>query len=95
MARNKGTCDNRRNIRRDALDKLVIDGLRTNLMAPELFAEFSEEFTREVNRLRIEGSAGLVGARSDLNKIDRELDFTCRAQAATAPEHGDVVPGTP
>ncbi|MER9209707.1 zinc ribbon domain-containing protein [Mesorhizobium sp. M0771] len=50
-SRNKGTCDNRLNIRRDALEASVLSGLRTNLMEPELFKEFCEEFTREVNRL--------------------------------------------
>ena len=78
-ARNKGTCDNRRNIRRDALEASVLDGLRRNLMAPELFAEFCAEFTREINRLRLEGRAGLDDAHSELAKIDRELDRAVQA----------------
>jgi hypothetical protein len=53
-SRNKGTCDNRLNIRRDALEASVLSGLRTHLMEPELFKEFCDEFTREVNRLRME-----------------------------------------
>ncbi|MGY4281260.1 hypothetical protein ACVWXO_000480 [Bradyrhizobium sp. LM2.7] len=53
-ARNKGTCDNRLNIRRDAMEASVLSGLRTHLMEPELFKEFCQEFTREVNRLRID-----------------------------------------
>lgn len=47
-ARNKGTCDNRLNIRRDALEASVLSGLRTHLMEPDLFREFCNEFTREV-----------------------------------------------
>ncbi|WGR72897.1 MULTISPECIES: recombinase family protein [unclassified Bradyrhizobium] len=39
-ARNKGTCNNRLNIRRDALEASVLRGLRTHLMEPELFKEF-------------------------------------------------------
>ena len=39
-ARNKGTCDNRLNIRRDALETSVLSGLRTHLMEPELFKVF-------------------------------------------------------
>ncbi len=39
-SRNKGTCDNRLNIRRDALEASVLSGLRTHLMEPELFKEF-------------------------------------------------------
>jgi hypothetical protein len=49
-ARNKGTCDNRLNIRRDTLEASVLNGLRTHRMEPNLFKEFCEEFTREVNR---------------------------------------------
>jgi hypothetical protein len=38
-ARNKGTCDNRVNIRRDVLEASVRNGLRQHLMEPALFAE--------------------------------------------------------
>jgi hypothetical protein len=60
-SRNKGTCDNRLNIRRDApLEASVLSDLRTLLMEPELFKEFFDEFTREANRMRIErGAASL------------------------------------
>ena len=73
-SRNKGTCDNRLNIRRDALEASILSGLRKHLMSPELFNEFCAEFTREVNRLRIERGADLAGWRSELEKVDRELD---------------------
>ncbi len=52
-ARTKGTCSSRLNIRRDALEAAVLDGLRSRLMEPALFREFCKEFTREVNRLRM------------------------------------------
>jgi hypothetical protein len=71
--RNKGTCDNRVNIRRDALEASVLDGVRTHLMDPALFREFCEEFTREVNQLRIRESASLESTRNEVAKIDREL----------------------
>ncbi len=51
-ARNKGTCDNRLNIRRDRLEDLILDGLKSHLMAPELFKEFADAFITELNRLR-------------------------------------------
>lgn len=47
----------RLNIRRDALEASVLSGLRTHLMERELSKEFCDEFTREVNRLRIERGA--------------------------------------
>ncbi|MFS3137712.1 recombinase family protein, partial [Gluconacetobacter sacchari] len=73
-ARNKGTCDNRLNIRRDALEASVLSGLRTHLMEPNLFKEFCNEFTREVNRLRMEHGADLAAMRNEIPRIDRELD---------------------
>ncbi|WP_246648856.1 hypothetical protein [Bradyrhizobium canariense] len=73
-ARNKGTCNNRLNIRRDALEASVLSGLRTHLMKPELFKEFCQEFTREVNRLRIERGADIEAQRRELERTDRELD---------------------
>ena len=73
-ARNKGTCDNRLNIRRDALEASILNGLRKHLMEPELFKEFCAEFTREVNRLRIERGADLEGWKREHERTDRELD---------------------
>ncbi|WP_456305926.1 hypothetical protein [Gluconobacter japonicus] len=78
-ARNKGTCENRLTIRRDALEKSVLNGLRTQMMKPALFKEFCEEFTREVNRLRMEKGADLVALKSELPKIERELDKAVQA----------------
>ena len=72
-ARNKGTCDNRVNIRRDELESRVLNALRTKLVDPELFAHFCEVFTQEMNRLRMEGRAEIVSAEAEVEKIDREL----------------------
>lgn len=49
----------------------VVSGFRTHLM---LFKEFCDEFTREVNRLRIEKSASLHAGKAELPRITRELD---------------------
>jgi hypothetical protein len=43
-------------------------------MDPTLFKEFCNEFTREMNRLRMEGSATIEAARSEVRRIERELD---------------------
>jgi site-specific DNA recombinase len=86
-ARNKGTCDNRRTLRRDTLEQTVLDGLREHMMAPELFAAFCDEYTRHMNLLRMEASASLDGARSELKKIakdiDRLIDAICSGVAGT------------
>ncbi|WP_407114737.1 recombinase family protein [Bradyrhizobium sp. LMG 9283] len=78
-ARNKGTCNNRLNIRRDALEASVLRGLQTHLMEPELFKEFCQEFTREVNRLRIERGADIEVQRRELERTERELDKAIQA----------------
>ncbi|WP_036044847.1 recombinase family protein [Bradyrhizobium yuanmingense] len=72
-ARNKGTCNNRRNIRRDTLETSVLSGLRTHLMEPELFKEFCEEFTREVNRLRIERRTDQDAWQSELGRVEKQI----------------------
>jgi site-specific DNA recombinase len=86
-ARNKGTCDNRLNIRRDAFEASVLSGLRSHLMEPQLFKEFCEEFTREVNRLRIERRADQDACRNERDRIDREL-----AKLLTAIKAGGPIP---
>lgn len=73
-ARNKGTCDNRTNIRRDRLEERVLNALRHHLMDPALFAVFCDEFTREMNRARIEERAAITAADAEIRKIDRDLD---------------------
>ncbi len=77
-ARNKGTCNNRKNIRRDQLEARVLNALRHHLMDPALFKEFCDEFTREMNRLRMEGRASIDAAEAETKKIDRELDKLMR-----------------
>ncbi len=74
-ARNKGTCSNRRNIRRDELERRVLTALHSHLMDPALFAEFCIEFTRELNQIRMEGSASIEVAKAEAKKIDHDLDM--------------------
>ena len=78
-ARNKGTCDNRLNIRRDRLEARVLDALRAKLMDPGLFRIFCGEFTQEVNRLRIQERAQSEGERRELARINRDLDKLVQA----------------
>ena len=80
-ARNKGTCDNRTNIRRDRLEERVLNALRFHLMDPALFKEFCDEFTREMNRLRMEGRASINSARSELSRIEKQIRATVDAIA--------------
>jgi hypothetical protein len=48
-------------------------------MEPELFKELCDEFTREVNRLRIERSADIVSQRKEMERAQRDLDRAIQA----------------
>jgi site-specific DNA recombinase len=78
-ARNKGTCNNRRTIRREVLDGAVLEGLQRHLMDPALCDLFCQEYTRQMNRLHRENNAHRKGDRSALAKIERELDRLVQA----------------
>jgi site-specific DNA recombinase len=43
-ARRMGTCDNRRGVRRSTVEALIVNALKSQLMAPDLVAEFIDEF---------------------------------------------------
>jgi site-specific DNA recombinase len=73
-ARTKGTCANRMNIRRDTLEQSVLNGLDKHLMEPELYKEFCDEFTREVNKARMEARVSIDAAQTETKRIDRELE---------------------
>jgi site-specific DNA recombinase len=72
-ARNRGTCGNRLNIRHDLLEGIILDGLRSRLMQPDLFKAFSQEFHSEVNRLRIEATGEAKSKRAELERIERRI----------------------
>lgn len=73
-AKNKGTCQNRTRISRFELEARIMAALRDQLMQPELFETFCEEYTREINRLRMEASADITAKKAELEKIDRQID---------------------
>jgi site-specific DNA recombinase len=72
-ARNKGTCDNLLIIRRDQLEDKVLDGLKHQLMHPELVTTFIGEFHREVNRQRAEQDGHHQRTARELEKAEREI----------------------
>lgn len=72
-ARRQGTCNNRRGVSRDELDRLILDALRTQLMQPEQVALFVAEFTSEWNRLQHEASAHDAARKRELDTAERKL----------------------
>jgi site-specific DNA recombinase len=71
-ARNKGTCDNLLTVRRDVLEATVLDGLKNQLMHPELVTAFVDEFHKEMNRQRAEQDGHRDRIARDLEKAERE-----------------------
>jgi site-specific DNA recombinase len=76
--REKGTCANNRTVLLTDLETRVLGGLRDRMLAPEIFAEFAEEYRRELKRLK----AGQTDERESRAKrltevkarIDRIID---------------------
>ncbi len=73
-ARNKGTCGNRLNMRRDILEETILDGLKGRLVDPELFKVFEREFTEEIRRLNAERSIDKSKVRSDLDRTAHQIE---------------------
>ena len=69
-ARDQGTCTNRLTIRRDEVEARVLRALQDKLLRRDLFEEFCHEFTREMNRLRMERRAQLSSAERELAHLD-------------------------
>jgi site-specific DNA recombinase len=55
-ARDQGTCSNNLTIRRNEAEARVLKGLQEKLLRQDLFEEFCDEFSREMNRLRLGGA---------------------------------------
>jgi DNA invertase Pin-like site-specific DNA recombinase len=72
-ARRRGTCRNKRGIRRPVLEGLILDGLKDRLMAPELVKEFIAEFHREVNRQSRNREADHGLQQRELDDVNRKL----------------------
>ena len=68
-ARDQGTCSNHLTIRRDEVERRVLHALQDKLLRQDLFEEFCEEFTREMNRLRMEHRASLSSAEHELERV--------------------------
>jgi site-specific DNA recombinase len=77
--RAKGTCDNHGRIRRDELERRVLDGLKHRLLAPELVEEFARTFHEEVNRLAAEQAQGRAEDQGRLEAVRRKIASMIRA----------------
>jgi hypothetical protein len=72
-ARDQGRCDNLLTIRRDEVEGRVLKALQEKLLRQDLFEEFCDEFTREMNRLRMEHRASLSSAKREVERIGARI----------------------
>ena len=86
-ARNKGdtVCTNRRAIRCDELENMVLAALRERLMDPTVFKAFVQEFTAEWNRLQGNTAAEQDARASGLTRIRHQIDRLVDALANGTP----------
>ena len=75
----RGLCANRLTMRRDILERSVLDGLARHLVTPELVAEFVAEYHRERKRLAAGAAAREQAARGELAAIDRQIGAIVQA----------------
>jgi hypothetical protein len=66
----QGRCDNHLTIRREGVAARVLTALQDKLLRQDLFEEFCDEFTREMNRLRMEHRASLSAAEREIDRIE-------------------------
>ena len=85
----QGTCPNNRGIKRQELERRVLDGLRSSLVTPELVAEFISEYQAEWNRLQGERRAAAGQRNRKLGDVSRRI-----AGIVDAIERGIITPTT-
>lgn len=85
----QGTCPNNRGIKRQELERRVLDGLRSCLVTPDLVAEFISEYQAEWNSLQGERRAAASQRERKLVDVKRKL-----AGIIEAIERGIITPTT-
>ena len=73
-ARNKGTCKNRRLIKREDVEARVLGGLKTKLLNPAMLTEFVAEYQREWNQLQKETHSARGSYETELKAITKQID---------------------
>ena len=72
-ARNGGGCSNRTSVRRGRVEEVVLEGLKTRLMAPELVEEFIRSFHEELNRRGAADDLRREANQTELDRVTKKL----------------------
>ena len=71
---NRGTCDNARTVKRQAIEARVLAGLKDRLLSPELIEVFIAEYLAELNRQNRDGEQAWTASRRELADIDGRIN---------------------
>ncbi len=71
--REKGTCENGRQIARDVLERRVLAGIKERLLHPDFLTEFTREFHRELKRQRARGTNSRKSIENRIAKTDKRI----------------------
>jgi hypothetical protein len=77
--RSKGTCNNHYRVRREDLERRVLEGLKHGLLPPEMVEEFARAYQEEVNRLAAEKSQSRGQDQGRLAAVQRKIASMIRA----------------
>ena len=78
-ARSRGTCTNRRSIKRQDVEARVLRAMRERFFDPGQFAMFCKGFTLAVTERRRDHLAEMAGARRELAAVERRLQEILKA----------------
>jgi site-specific DNA recombinase len=76
-----GPCENRGSVRRQTMEARVLEALGSEMMQPELVAEFVASFTAEWNRQQAASRGALETRRRKLQLLERKYDGLVEAIA--------------
>jgi hypothetical protein len=85
----QGTCSNSRGVRRQELERRILNGLRSSLVTPDLVAEFISEYQSEWNRLASQHRIASLHRERKLGEVRRKIDGLLGAL-----ERGIITPTT-
>ncbi len=74
QSRNKGAsvCSNKKTIKREKIESLVLNALKTHLMRDDLVKIFCKEYTKHFNKLQSQKDQTLKGYKSEQTKLTTE-----------------------
>ena len=72
-ARSGAGCGNGKSVKRSRIEDVVLDGLKTQLMAPELVEEFIRAFHEELNHHRARADVQRTGNEQELARVSKKL----------------------